>query len=333
MTASIIRNIVDSVAARAFPEPLDRFAGMLGSPLQESPVCWLPVVIAAHRGRPRRLRHTQWRRCHALLDSLEASAATSRRQTLIALDGWGEQEAEACFRAVDTARGGLRQHAGRVHGHFRMLALLRAHEARLWAGRRACRKAGDTESAWSLKCEARSIASITSTFDEYVAEPAGCERARLGDAEGLRTLIEAGLRPDRADRDGCTPLFHAAQNGHVEVIDLLVRHGANPLHRCHTGATALHVAATGASNARAVSRLLECGCDVDATFRKGQTPLHLAAAAGSVDIARVLLEHGADVNSRTVEGVTPLLGVFDPAMARLLVKWGAGVDSRALDER
>ncbi|MGH9731018.1 MAG: ankyrin repeat domain-containing protein, partial [Candidatus Acidiferrales bacterium] len=38
----------------------------------------------------------------------------------------------------------------------------------------------------------------------------------------------------------------------------------------------------------------------------GHSPLHEAAAGGKLEIARLLLDHGADPNARTDDGQTPL---------------------------
>jgi hypothetical protein len=72
---------------------------------------------------------------------------------------------------------------------------------------------------------------------------------------------------------------------------------------------------------RLVKRLLADGADVNARtqtpstvsimmysvpYAKGSTPLHAAALLGHDDIARLLLEKGADINARNNEGHTPL---------------------------
>ncbi|KAH9052184.1 ankyrin repeat-containing domain protein [Lactarius vividus] len=62
------------------------------------------------------------------------------------------------------------------------------------------------------------------------------------------------------------------------------------------------------------------------------TPLHLAAECGRCEVAQVLLERGVDVNSRNVDGKTPLH--MAPAFkhrfgaAQLLVERGADVNAQ-----
>jgi hypothetical protein len=52
--------------------------------------------------------------------------------------------------------------------------------------------------------------------------------------------------------------------------------------------------------------LLEHGADVNAQGRSESTPLHYALNGGHVAFARVLLEHGADVNAQDYNKSTPL---------------------------
>jgi ankyrin repeat protein len=57
------------------------------------------------------------------------------------------------------------------------------------------------------------------------------------------------------------------------------------------------------------------------------TPLHAASAAGHLEIARVLLEHHADVNARAINQETPLhiaSRMGNAGMVRLLLEYGAG---------
>ena len=59
------------------------------------------------------------------------------------------------------------------------------------------------------------------------------------------------------------------------------------------------------------------------------TPLHRVSADGNVEVARILLEGGAEVNATDMMGRTPLhLGAQYPDMVRLLLEHGARVDKR-----
>ena len=73
--------------------------------------------------------------------------------------------------------------------------------------------------------------------------------------------------------------------------------------------TPLHVAASQAQP-EAAKILIQHGTQVNARQKNGATPLHFAALKGRkpghVETARMLLEHGADVNAETDSGITPL---------------------------
>ncbi len=76
--------------------------------------------------------------------------------------------------------------------------------------------------------------------------------------------------------------------------------------------------------------LVEQGADVEAVARNAQKirPIHAAVASGNVEIVRLLLENGADVNARQETGVTALHSAAhrgNLALVELLVRQGADV--------
>ena len=100
------------------------------------------------------------------------------------------------------------------------------------------------------------------------------------------------------------------------------------------GWTALHLAA-GFGTPASVAMLLGAGARVDAVSRNPQQnhPLHAALALGkNADTVKLLLEHGAPVNSAQAGGFTPL---FSAAIANrkdlveLLLAHGADPESRS----
>ena len=139
-----------------------------------------------------------------------------------------------------------------------------------------------------------------------------------GDEETARRLAET------AELD----VFEAASLGRAERLrELLAADPALAQARSDDDFTALHYAAffDGPETAHV---LVEHGADVNAFADNelGVHPLNSAAAAGRVDVAAVLLGHGADPNAQTRRGFTALDAAResgDDALAELLRSHGA----------
>jgi hypothetical protein len=63
-----------------------------------------------------------------------------------------------------------------------------------------------------------------------------------GHEEVVRLLLEANAKVDACCKDGATPLFIAAQEGHVNIVRRLLKAGANVNKRYYDGTTPLIVA-------------------------------------------------------------------------------------------
>ncbi len=97
-----------------------------------------------------------------------------------------------------------------------------------------------------------------------IAELAGrlFTMAREGDAESLKTYVEAGVPVDLNNEAGDTLVMLAAYHGHPRTVRMLVGKGA----------------------------------DVNRPNEKGQTPLAGAVFKGEDEVVRELVEGGADPN-------------------------------------
>ena len=136
-----------------------------------------------------------------------------------------------------------------------------------------------------------------------------------GNCTALATeLLDGGASVDARDRFGTRPLSHAARNGHLEMVDLLLARGAPINARNLAGATALYFAAERGQVAVA-ERLIARGADVKLTGRSGTSPVAAAAYAGSDAIVAMLLAHGADGRAPDETGKPPI--VYAAARARL----------------
>jgi ankyrin repeat protein len=88
-------------------------------------------------------------------------------------------------------------------------------------------------------------------------------------------------------------------------------------------------AAIRSGDTAAVSRLLQDGADVNMKDRRGgATPLMNAAAVGSIEAMRLLIEKGADVNARSAGSATALMwAATNLAKVELLADKGADVNA------
>ncbi len=134
------------------------------------------------------------------------------------------------------------------------------------------------------------------------------EASAVGDLERVNALVSA--RPEIANAfapDGFQPLGLASFFGHYAVAHFLVECGAevNSASRNPQKVMPLHSAA--ASRSLDIARLLlEHGADPDARQLDDFTPLHEAAANGQLELVSLLLAHGADVNLSQKPGQTAL---------------------------
>jgi uncharacterized protein len=121
-----------------------------------------------------------------------------------------------------------------------------------------------------------------------------------GAAERVATLT--GAQRDLIGQyspDGWTPLHLACFFGHPAIAEALLNDGANVAARSRNAMenAPLHAAAAG-RNLEVVRLLIARGADVNARQHGGWTPLHAAAQSGDVEMARLLIASGADVKAR-----------------------------------
>ncbi|XP_061579044.1 ankyrin repeat domain-containing protein 50 [Cololabis saira] len=120
-------------------------------------------------------------------------------------------------------------------------------------------------------------------------------------------LIEKGGVPlESRDSDGRTALHVACWQGCVEIVDLLLKHGANPNARDSQGRPPLHsVAWTG--HTKVGHHLLQAsGVNINLACHQGATALSIAAQEGHVNIVKILLESGANPNHTDKYGRGPV---------------------------
>ena len=114
--------------------------------------------------------------------------------------------------------------------------------------------------------------------------------------------------------DGSTALIIASQNGHADVVSLLLgKEGVDVNQATNDGRTPLYIA-SWKGHSEVVSMLLaKQGVDVNQATYNGCTPLYIASHKGHSEVVSMLLaKEGIDVNQATNNGATPESPSRDP---------------------
>ncbi|MEP7353408.1 MAG: ankyrin repeat domain-containing protein [Acidobacteriota bacterium] len=115
---------------------------------------------------------------------------------------------------------------------------------------------------------------------------------------------------------GSTPFLRAAHSSDMEMMKLLLAHGANPKLTTKSGVNALMLAAgngwrdgrtrgTEEESVAAIKFLMGLGLDIKAAASNGDTALHGAAGRGADLVAQALVDLGAEINVQDKTGRTP----------------------------
>ena len=159
--------------------------------------------------------------------------------------------------------------------------------------------------------------------------------ARQGDLESVKYWIEiGGIDKDIANVCNLrTPLHAASNEGHLDVVQILVEQGADQNKTTINGETPIAMASFN-GHLEVVKYLLEQGSSIEKVDNDGWTPLNSGVLAGQLEVVQYLLEQGADRDKGNVEGGTPLhhaahMGDLDILL--LLMSYGANLNARSSD--
>lgn len=151
--------------------------------------------------------------------------------------------------------------------------------------------------------------------------------AAVGDVTNVRVLIMRGAEVNAVDHDGDTALLYAISKGHLDIAELLLRHGADPNIAGDSGYPIRTAASRGWT--QMVRALLVRGAIVDAPSSvggtHGVTAAMVAAGSGSAACLRVLLEFGANPSLRDSDGDDALFYARSRRQAEteeILQSWG-----------
>ncbi len=124
--------------------------------------------------------------------------------------------------------------------------------------------------------------------------------AEVGFTDIVRALLDAGANVEAQSRaSGRNPLMRASQHGFLPIVKMLLNHGADVNTRSTvSGRTALMRAARN-GHYETVETLLVAGAIVNARDKRGYTALDLARKHFRLEVAQLLLSHGAQTGAPT----------------------------------
>lgn len=148
------------------------------------------------------------------------------------------------------------------------------------------------------------------------------------------------------DSRGCTPLHAMVREAMVmkkeenstqddgKIVELLINFGADVNEKDVDDTTALHMAVTE-GNMEIIKILVKRGANLESKSKlKGSTPLHCAANSNKLEAARELLSFGAQVDEVNEVGDTALLIASlgnNVELVKLLLDSGADAKKKNLD--
>ncbi len=150
--------------------------------------------------------------------------------------------------------------------------------------------------------------------------------AKEGRLDVVNKLLEQKLNLNFQDKQGETALMLAAANNHTDIVKLLLKKNADPNIQDQSGWSAL-MKAVYQGNTACVETL------VGQSHQEVNRALLVAALTGHKEIVKLLLDNGAEIDTRADDGRTPLMlaaakGDNDLVAALL----AAGADSTLVDK-
>lgn len=154
------------------------------------------------------------------------------------------------------------------------------------------------------------------------------------DAEIIEMILCKGIDVNvRNSINDETPL-HLVCGQDVKTVKNFLKNGADLNLKNFLGKTPFH-RACAAGNFEVVSYLIEIGVDINVTGYENRNALHSAIMISKeINVIRILLLKGIDVNGRDINGKTPLHYIGnktsreDLLIMKLLIKYGADVDAK-----
>ena len=169
---------------------------------------------------------------------------------------------------------------------------------------------------------------------EVFGGPALYNASENGHLEIVKILINAGVDVNLPVENGLTPLHISSHKGHVEVVEALIKAGAKVDSKISDDKTPLHIS-SHEGHVKVVEALIKAGASPNFARKNGATPLHIASSKGYLEVVEALIKAGADPNLAQKDGITPLHIASQEGYGKIvdvLLNAGAKVDSKISDD-
>ena len=149
--------------------------------------------------------------------------------------------------------------------------------------------------------------------------------------DAVDMLLSLEADPNSSDSKGITPLMIACRRGNIRIATLLLQAHANINQQSKNGATALMVACySEMPQYELVKLLVQSGADINMKTSEQQwTALMIAAERSRTSFVQYLLDEGAPVNTKSVNGNTALMLASElghSEVVHLLINYGADLN-------
>jgi uncharacterized protein len=157
-----------------------------------------------------------------------------------------------------------------------------------------------------------------------------------GDIESVKNILSKDVDVNKYSRNGLFPLWRAAADNKLEICKLLIDNGANIYQKSKVkpGKTSAIYLPTQEGYIDIVKLLIEKGVDVNTNEFHNVTPLRIAAQNGHLEIVKYLIAKGAIIDTKADDKATPLEVAASKGhieIAKVLIENGADVNSTDKD--
>jgi uncharacterized protein len=139
---------------------------------------------------------------------------------------------------------------------------------------------------------AKAVQQMDRVAIDRLLAPSASSGASRSESRGAKRVDVNAAQPD-----GTTALHWAAYHDDLDLVNRLLKAGANVTATNRYGVTPLSLACVN-GNAAIMARFLDAGANANASLPGGETMLMTAARTGKVDAVRVLMTHGADIHAK-----------------------------------